>query len=617
MSQMSVRLLFSAGFALLLAACSPGGQQTMDERVATESAGLAAYLDQEFEEELQRSPESLTQLGRKERYGELDDRSLQAMDEDLAWRRESVAEMKEKFNVDMLDEEARTSYDMWAEALDSAEARNRFRNNRYIFSRGGAHTGLPNFLINFHKVDTPEDMDAYNRRLAAIPGVIDQLLERAQISADAGVRMPKFAYVQAIDLSDRVVSGKPFDDSDQDSPLWADAKAKIAGLKEAGLIDDEREAELSHLAMVTMSGNIKPAYERLIAWLETDMVNATDDNPGAMYRSEGADFYASALKIQTTTDMTADQIHELGLSEVARIRSEMEAIKQKVGFEGSLQDFFTFMRTDRRFYLPNTDEGRQQYIKLAEGYLGEMKKRLPEYFGRLPKADLIVKRVEPFREEPGGAQHYFPGAPDGSRPGVFYAHLSDMNAMSTYQLESIAYHEGLPGHHMQISIAQELTGLPVFRTQYMYTAYTEGWGLYSEALAKEMGAYQDPYSDFGRLAGEMWRAIRLVVDTGIHAKGWSEEQAVQYFKDNSPIPDAAIRSEVRRYIVNPGQATCYKIGMLKLQELRDRARAKLGDTFSYPEFHDEVLGGGSLPLPVLEARVDRWIERKTQDQAAQ
>src|SRR5262249_29386667 len=251
-------------------------------------------------------------------------------------------------------------------------------------------------------------------------------------------------------------------------------------------------------------------------------------------------------------------------------------------------EFFTFMRTDKQFYLPSTDAGANEYIKLAEGYVRGMEAKLPEYFGLLPKAPLQVKRVEAFREEPGGAQHYQAATPDGSRPGTFYAHLSDMSAMPTYQIENITYHEGVPGHHMQISIQQELehqTGpnkLPKFRTQYGYTAYSEGWGLYSEALAKEMGFDTDPYNDFGRLSGEIWRAIRLVLDTGIHSKGWTEEQAVKYFMENSAQPEDAIKSEVRRYITNPGQATCYKIGMIRIQKLRDEAKAALGDKFSYP-----------------------------------
>ena len=236
-----------------------------------------------------------------------------------------------------------------------------------------------------------------------------------------------------------------------------------------------------------------------------------------------------------------------------------------------------------------------------------MKQLLPQFFGLLPKADLVVKRVEAFREQPGAAQFYEQGTPDGSRPGVYYVHLIDMNAMPKPELESIAYHEGLPGHHLQISIAQELNGLPTFRTQGSYTAYVEGWGLYAERLAKEMGRYEDPYSDFGRLGGELWRAIRLVVDTGLHAKGWTEEQAVEYFIANSPTAEGQIRSEIRRYIVLPGQATAYKVGMLKILELRARAQAALGDRFDIRGFHDTVLGGGALPLAILTRRVDDWI----------
>ena len=233
---------------------------------------------------------------------------------------------------------------------------------------------------------------------------------------------------------------------------------------------------------------------------------------------------------------------------------------------------------------------------------------LPKYFGILPKADLVVRRVEAFREQPGAAQHYFPSTPDGSRPGIYYAHLSDMKAMPKSELEVIAYHEGLPGHHMQIAIAQELTSVPTFRRQAGFTAYSEGWGLYAEWLAREMpGTYQDPYSRFGRLGSEIWRAIRLVVDTGLHSKGWSQEQAVQYFLANSATTEAQARSEIRRYMVLPGQATSYKIGMLKIQELRRKAESALGPRFDIRAFHDTVLGGGALPLTILEKRVDRWI----------
>jgi uncharacterized protein (DUF885 family) len=286
----------------------------------------------------------------------------------------------------------------------------------------------------------------------------------------------------------------------------------------------------------------------------------------------------------------------------------MEAIKEKVGFEGSLADFFEFVRSDQQFYYTNDDTARQQYIDRTEEALSFINDRLPYYFGRLPKADLVVKRVEAFREQDGGAAHYNRGTPDGSRPGTYYLHLSDMSALNTTSLQATAFHEGNPGHHMQISIALELEDLPVFRTQAFFNSYQEGWALYSEALAKEMGAYEDPYSDFGRLTGEMWRAIRLVVDTGIHAKGWTDEQAVSYFRQNSAFPETKAISEVQRYFVWPGQATSYKIGMLKIQQLRAEAEAQLGEKFDIREFHDTILGGGPLPEPILDKAVNTWID---------
>lgn len=603
---LALALMGAAAPQALAQAAAPAAAPA--KAVADQSRALTEWLDAQYEQELLQDPEDLTMQGRKELQDRLTDRSEEHLDRMLAWRRASVAEMKRRFDPALLDEEARTSFEVWALELERAEASSKWRRHRYIFARGGAHTGLPNFLINFHRVETPADMAAYIARVRQIDDALDQLMARAKAAAEGGVRMPRFAYDQSISEVERVTAGAPFGEG-QDSALLADGKTKIAALLAAGKIDQAQADALARELTEAMTGEMKPGYERLLAWLKADRALAPAEARGVHALPEGRAFYDAALYLQTTTDMTADEIHELGLAEVARLRAEMEEVKAKTGFTGSLEEFFVFMRTDKRFYLPNTDEGRAQYIALAEGYLGEMKKKLPEYFGILPKADLVVKRVEPFREEPGGAQHYFPGTPDGSRPGIFYAHLSDMSAMPTYQLENIAYHEGLPGHHMQISIAQELTGLPTFRTQYGYAAYSEGWGLYSEKLAKEMGFETDPYNDFGRLSGEIWRAIRLVVDTGMHAKGWSEEQAVGYFKANSAQPEAAIRSEIQRYLVMPGQATAYKIGMIRIQALREEARRALGDKFDIRAFHDVVLGGGGLPLPVLESRVRRWIER--------
>jgi uncharacterized protein (DUF885 family) len=576
----------------------------------TETHRLNQWLDAKYEEELAFSPIQQTILGRKTDYDKLDQASESAEDEQIAWRRNTVAELKRDFDYTALTADGKLSYDLWAYQLTEEETALPFRRRAYIFNQmQGPHTFLPQFLINFHRVDAPEDMRAYIARIGEIGRYIDQSLERAKLAAAEGVHAPRFAYDAVAQQSRALITGAPFGGKG-DAPIWADAKKKIDALVADGKIDATQADSLRAAARTALTEKFEPAYEDLIAWVQSDRPNSDEVATGVWKLPDGPAYYAAALKLSTTTDMTADEIHELGLREVERIKGEMEAIKRQVGFDGSLQQFFEFVRTDPQFYFPNTDEGREAYLDTARKDLAFIKARLPQYFGRLPKADLIVKRVEAFREQPGAAQHYMQGAPDGSRPGIFYAHLIDMSAMPIPQLEDVAYHEGIPGHHMQISIAQELTGVPMFRTQIGFTAYIEGWGLYAEQLAKEMGAYQDPYSDFGRLSGEIWRACRLVIDTGLHAKGWTEEQAVQYFRENSANAEGQIRAEVRRYIVMPGQATSYKIGMLKILELRSKAQAVLGDKFDIRAFHDTVLGGGALPLSMLERRVDAWIAQR-------
>ncbi|HEX5006847.1 MAG TPA: DUF885 domain-containing protein, partial [Hyphomonadaceae bacterium] len=605
-----MRAIFRIVVALaVLTACPPAKPaESASADIARNSADLTAFLDAEYEKQLSFSPEDLTSQGRKDQYGLLDDRSEAAADEQLAWYRRSVADMKARFKPETLSEDARLSYEIWEENLERAEVSSRWRRNRYVFARGNATTGIPNFLINQHRVDEKSDMVAYIARVGLIDEAMDQLLVRAKAAQADGVHMPGFTYDQSLGEIRRITTGAPFDKG-KDSALFADGKAKIAKLLAGKKITADEGRMFEKQLSDALTLQLKPAYDRVTAFLTEDMSRAQKpDKQGASALPGAPNYYNDTLYLSTTTHMTADEIHELGKAEVARIRGEMEKVKAAAGFKGTLEEFFVFMRTNPKFLLPDNEDGANRYLKLADGYLAGMKKRLPEYFGILPKADLIVKRVEPFREQPGGAQHYMRGAPDGSRPGIFYAHLSDMKAMPTYQLENVAYHEGLPGHHMQISIAQELTGIPKFRTQNGYSAYWEGWGLYAEALSKEMGFYSDPYSDFGRLAGENWRAIRLVVDTGIHSKGWTQRQAEDYFKANSPQPEAAIKSEIERYILNPGQATSYKIGMITIQKLRAEAQAALGGKFDIRAFHDAVLDGGALPLPVLGAKIHRWIE---------
>ena len=575
---------------------------------ATETDRINIWFDEKYEEELQFSPIEQTMIGRKTDYGLIDDYSDAGADKKLAWLRATVAEMQRAFDYEKLTQDAKISYDIWLYNLEQAEAGLPFRTNRYVLHQhNGRQSFFPTFLINTHKVDTESDMLAYIQRLSGVAKALDQLLARAKTNAAAGTRPPRFAYEGVIDQSRKIISGAPFDDGNP-SAIWIATEEKLQGLVDKKIIDEARAKVLRGQARTALTDAFAPAYQRIIAWYEADMPNTDAMARGAGALPNGKAFYDYRLTNQTTTKLTADEIHALGLSEVTRLRGDMEAIKDKVGFDGDLKAFFKFIREDDRFYFSDDDAGADDYIAAAKGHIEALKKKLPDYFGILPKADLEVRRVEAFRERDGAAQHYRSGTPDGSRPGIYYAHLSDMRAMPTPTLEVIAYHEGLPGHHMQISIAQELTGIPVFRTQIGYTAYSEGWGLYSETLAKEMGGYEDPYSEFGRLTSEIWRAIRLVVDTGLHAKGWTEEQAVAYFLENSSIPEAAVRSEVRRYLVNPGQATSYKIGMIKILELRERAKQRLGDRFDIRAFHDVILGGGALPLGILEQRVNQWLD---------
>lgn len=622
------KTLIVCALTLALAACDKGNAPATGAAdaatpvasaadIAAESKRLNEWFDKKYEEQLKFSPIQLTFQGRKDLYDQVDDMSEKATRDQVAWQKASVEEMEKTFAYAKLDDETKLSYDLWKLQYENARDGLPFMTDGYAFDQmNGAQGFWPTFLISFHKVDEESDYTAYVARITATGRAFDQLLERARASAGQGIRPPKFAYEGVIEQAKKVITGAPFS-AGQDAAIWADAQAKADGLVKAGKIDAARATALKEEARKALLEQFKPAYDRLIAWSEEELPKAAVNATGVgSTHPNGKAYYEYQLRQMTTTGMTAEEIHALGLKEVERIKGEMTALKDKVGFKGDLDAFFAFIDTDKQFKYPNTDAGRQAYIDDATRAIDNIKKVLPDYFGLKPKADLVVKRVEAFREQDGAAQHYYPGTPDGSRPGVYYAHLSDMNAMPKPELEVIAYHEGIPGHHMQISIAQELTGVPKFRTQYGVTAYAEGWGLYAEWLAKEMpGTYQDPYSEFGRLSSEMWRAIRLVVDTGLHAKGWTEEQAVEYFDANSAVPRAAIESEVKRYLIMPGQATAYKVGMIKIQDLRKKAEAELGDKFDIKGFHDTVLGGGALPLTLLERRVDQWIAKEKAKQA--
>jgi uncharacterized protein (DUF885 family) len=474
----------------------------------------------------------------------------------------------------------------------------------------GRHSSVVSLLINQHRIDNVQDANNYIARLNAVPQLFDQLINNIEARTAANIIPPKFVFPHVIRDAKNIIKGAPFDDGEP-SALLSDFTTKLNALieKEPGQLTDINKIALINEVTLALSHSVKPAYQKLVAHLIELETQATTED-GIWKWKDGEDFYNVALKRTTTTDLNSDQIHEIGLKEVERIHNEMRVIKDKVEFEGDLNSFMQFMRDDEQFYYPNTDEGKARYLSEATNLIDDMRLKLDEMFITKPKAKLNVKAVEAFREQSAGKAFYQRPSEDGTRSGLYYANLYDMKAMPTYQMEALAYHEGIPGHHMQLAIQQELKDVPKFRKFGGYTAYIEGWGLYSEYLPKEFGAYQDPYSDFGRLAMELWRACRLVVDTGIHSKKWTREKGIAFYSDNTPNAVSDVVKMVERHIVMPSQATAYKIGMLKILELRANAKTKLGDRFNIREYHDQILKYGPLPLNVLEAKVDAWIALK-------
>ncbi len=610
------KILITSVSVLMLAACQPSGTDTSAptvtvsaEQIAQNDKAMDAFFESKFNEAVMRSPMGQTYLGIRDTpdYGKWDDASEANDAKELQISKDTLAEMRDKFDPKALSPDRALSYRMMEEQLQDEIDGYKWRDHGYSFNQMfGPHSGIPAMLINQHIVSNEAHAEAYISRINGIPTYLGEIVKRTDKRAQMGIQPPAFVYDLLLSDVGNLLKGAPFDDG-PDHSLLADFKKKVNKLE----ISQARKDELIEQAEVALIANFKPSYIALQDSLSEQAKTATTDD-GAWKLPDGEAYYKHRLKQMTTTDMSADEIHNLGLSETARIHDEMREIMKTVGFDGTLQEFFVYMRNDPegKFTYPNTAEGKQQYLDEAVRLIDVMETRLDDVFITKPKARMIVKAVEPFREKTAGKAFYSRPAPDGSAPGTYYANLYDTSQMPTYQMEALAYHEGIPGHHMQIAIAQELEGIPKFRKFGGYTAYSEGWGLYSEFLPKEMGFYQDPYSDFGRLAMELWRAGRLVVDTGLHDKKWSREKAIDWLTENTPNPQGDIDKAIERYIVMPGQATAYKIGMLKILELREDAKAELGDKFDIREYHDVVLASGPVPLNILEERVEAWVESK-------
>lgn len=597
-------------FLILLSASiiSCGGNETGDyseEEINENSAELNAYFEQEFQKEIEESPMMQTQMGMKTDYGKWDDFSNLKFAEDLEQARKRL-EYLENVDKAALNAETELSYELFKRQVKNEIEDYNYRFYNYpVNQMHGYHAELPAFLINMHRIDSVPDAEAYISRIVRLEKAIEDIIEQLKIREQNGIIPPKFVFDRTLDASRNIIKGKPFTNSADASTIMEDFRSKIEKLD----IPKNEKTSLINAAETALVDNMQPAYEGLIDFLENQQKRATNE-AGVWKFPKGEEFYDNALKRVTTTNLSADEIHKIGLSEVARIHGEMEKIMEEVGFEGTLQDFFEFMKNDQQFYYENTEEGKAAYLKEAKNLINTMKGKLPQLFNTKPEADIEVKAVEPFREKSAGKAFYQPPAIDGSRPGTYYANLYDMAAMPKYEMEALAYHEGIPGHHMQIAIAQELDSIPEFRKFSFFTAYVEGWGLYSEYIPKEIGFYEDPYSDFGRLAMELWRSCRLVVDTGIHSKKWTRQEAIDYYEKNTPAAESAVVKMVERHIVMPGQATAYKIGMKKILDLREKAKEQLEDKFDIKEFHDVVLTNGALPLTVLESKVDDWVKSK-------
>jgi uncharacterized protein (DUF885 family) len=570
-----------------------------------ENTRLQAFLDAAFDAQTALSPMALTSLGSKERYGELDDFTPAAAAAELALAERQLAQMKRDFTPARLSDAGRLSYRLFEYEVQQARQADRWRDHGFLFTANGSPAGnLPVFLINNHRVDTVADAEAYISRLRAVDRAGREIAAEFERRASKGITPPTFVFDPAIADARKVIAGAPFG-SGPDSALWTDFQTKVGKLT----ADAPTKTRLLAEGRAALTGPFRTGIQRMITSLETVRPRATS-NAGVWRLPNGEAFYAHRVRQSTTTDLTPDQIHQIGLSEVARIQAEMEAIKRQVGFTGTLQQFFAELKSNPRFEYPNTEAGREQYLSDSRALIAQVMGKAPQYFHRLPKAPLEVRAVEPWRQATASVAFYSRGTPDGSRPGIYYVNLADMTQVLKPQTEGIAYHEGAPGHHFQIAFAQEQGQLPKFRRFGGYTAYSEGWGLYAEKLGKEMGFYTDPYADFGRLSLELWRAARLVTDTGLHAKRWSRERAMDYFKQNTLLSDLDVQKEVERYITNPGQATSYKIGQLRILELRERAKRELGPKFDIRDFHAAVLDTGAVPLEVLEQQVDAYIAAK-------
>ena len=564
------------------------------------------FFESVFQDSVLDSPEFQASLGYKSNYDKWDDITWQASRQRAYRAKDDLDYLEKNIDFDKLDENTKISYRLMVKRLQRTIDNDNFIFHNYLIThRGGKHSRIPSFLINYHRIDEEQDVKDYISRLRNVEPLMDDLILQLKLRQDVKKIAPAFVFPQAIKTSENIISGYPFEETKKQNVIYEDFMKKLNALEMSDALKLRYQSEMEAV-LVTI---VNYSYRKLITFLE-EQQKLADNNHGVWKYEDGAEYYQHTLDGYTTLGLTAEEIHEIGLSEVERIHGEIYEIMEQVNFDGTLKEFFDFMREDDQFYYPEGPKGRQMYLDQVQVVVDTLSNRIEELFYGLPSIPLQVKAVEAYREASAGIAFYQRGQADGSRPGTYYANLYRMKDMPIYKLENLAYHEAIPGHHMQISIQLEVEDMPSFRKYGGYSVFAEGWALYSETLPKEIGLYKDPYSDFGRLSGELWRACRLVVDTGVHHYKWTREEGIDYYMNNTANPEGDCIGMVERHIVWPGQAVSYKIGMIKVQELRAFAEQELGDKFSIQEFHDVVLRNGSVTMDILEDIVYSWVDSK-------
>jgi uncharacterized protein (DUF885 family) len=593
MKSLRLFLLFLVSTIVISAAARPQPAPTAPSVEANRKA-LNSVFNDYWEDRLKHDPEFASSIGDKRYNDKIDDQSIKAVNDTLEREQNFLLRLAAIDDAGLTDQE-KISRDLLLRQFTEDQEAAAFKEwEMPISQRSGFYLDYPQLAAQL-TFTTVKDYDDWIARLQAIPTAFDQVSTNMAIGIEDHRVPPKFLLKLALDEVNTLAHQKP-----EDSPFALPLKKFPAAIPAA-----EQDRIKSDM-LDAIGKKVLPAYLRFARFLEVSYIPAGRDNPSLSALPDGKKYYAFLIRRITTTNLTADQIHQIGLDEVKRDEVEMLAIAQKLGF-ADLKTFRASLKTNPKL----KPASREALLDAYRGYLGPMQAKLPQIFGRLPKAKFEVVPVPDFMEKSAAPAYYEHPSPDGSRPGRLFINTYNAQDRNLYSVEDIAYHEGIPGHHLQISIAQEAEGLPTFRKYLQYTAYTEGWGLYAEGLGKDVGFYQDPYSDYGRLEGDIWRAIRLIVDTGVHSKSWSRDQMVDFFHDHSNIDDTSIQSEVDRYIATPGQALAYKVGQLTILQLRDRAQKALGAKFDLRAFHDQVIDAGALPLDVLSDRIDAWIAQQT------